>query len=173
MRNNANYKKRIKKAIMGNELNDNAAIRIPPPLFFFACLGIGLLLEYLIPIHLVSISLIPRVIIGGTFILASIYFALSGFVVLIKYKTPFDTAKSTIKIVQDGSFRFSRNPLYLSLLLLLFGISVLIVSLWLFFSIPILYILFLFKAVKPEENYLAQKFGDEYLNYSSKVRRWI
>jgi protein-S-isoprenylcysteine O-methyltransferase Ste14 len=162
-----------KKAIMGNQPNDNAAIRIPPPLFFFACLGIGLLLEYLSPIHLASISLIPRVVVGGTFILVSIYFALSGFVVLIKNRTPFDTAKATIKIVQEGPYRFSRNPLYLSLLLLLFGISVLIVSLWLLFTLPILYILFLFKAVKPEENYLSQKFGEEYLAYSSKVRRWI
>ena len=158
---------------MGNEPNDNAGIRIPPPLFFLACLGIGLLLEYLTPIHLVSVSIFPRVIIGGTFILVSIYFALGGFVVLINNKTPFDTAKSTIKIVQEGPYRISRNPLYLSLLLLLFGISVLIVSFWLLFTLPILYILFLIKAVKPEEDYLSKKFGEEYIAYSSKVRRWI
>jgi len=36
-----------------------------------------------------------------------------------------------------------------------------------------LYVLFLFKAVKPEEEYLLQKFGEEYLHYSEKVRRWI
>lgn len=158
---------------MKKESKDNAAIRIPPPLFFLACLGTGLLLESLAPIHLVSISLFPRVIVGGTFVLVSIYFALSGFVVLIKNRTPFDTAKSTIKIVQEGPYRFSRNPLYLSLLLLLFGISVLTVSLWLLFTLPILFILFLFKAVKPEEDYLSKKFGEEYLDYSSKVRRWI
>jgi len=105
--------------------------------------------------------------------LISGYLALSAFVVLIKNKTPFDTAKSTAKIVTDGSFRFSRNPLYLSLLLLLLGIAVLMFSFWLFFTIPILYILFLFNAVKPEESYLSQKFGEEYLDYSAKVRRWI
>ena len=158
---------------MEKNLKDSAAIRIPPPLFFFVCLGLGLLLEYLFPIHLISLSLIPRVIVGCTFILISGYFAVSAFVVLIKNKTPFDTAKSTIKIVADGSFRFSRNPLYFSLLLLLFGIAVLMFSLWLFFTIPILYIFFLFKAVKPEETYLSQKFGGEYLDYSAKVRRWI
>ena len=158
---------------MKNILKDSAAIRIPPPLFFFVCLGFGLLLEYFFPIHLISLSLIPRVIVGYLFILISGYFAVSAFVVLIKNKTPFDTAKSTIKIVTEGSFRFSRNPLYLSLLPLLFGIAFLMFALWLFFTIPILYILFLFKAVKPEENYLSQKFGEEYLDYSSKVRRWI
>jgi len=158
---------------MENNLKDSAAIRIPPPVFFFVCLGFGLLLEYIFPIHLISLSPIPRVIVGCTFTLISLYFAVSGFIALIKNKTPFDTAKSTIKIVTDGAYRFSRNPLYLSLLLLLFGIAVLMFSLWLFFTIPILYILFLFKAVKPEERYLSQKFGDEYLDYSAKVRRWI
>ncbi|TFH39977.1 MAG: isoprenylcysteine carboxylmethyltransferase family protein [ANME-2 cluster archaeon] len=158
---------------MKNDSKDSAGIRIPPPLYFFACIGFGLLLEYLFSIHLVSVSLVLRVAVGGTLILISIYFALSGFIVLIKNGTPFDTAKSTIKIVQEGPFRFSRNPLYLSLLILIFGISVLIVSFWLLFTLPILYILFLFKAVKPEEEYLAKKFGEDYLAYSSKVRRWI
>jgi len=158
---------------MENNLKDSAAIRIPPPVFFFVCLGFGLLLEYIFPIHLISLSPIPRVIVGCTFTLISGYFAVSAFFVLRKNKTPFDTSKSTIKIVTDGAYRFSRNPLYLSLLLLLFGIAVLMFSLWLFFTIPILYILFLFKAVKPEERYLSQKFGDEYLDYSAKVRRWI
>jgi protein-S-isoprenylcysteine O-methyltransferase Ste14 len=72
-----------------------------------------------------------------------------------------------------SGYRFSRNPLYFSLLLLLSGVAILLSSLWLFLAIPILYVLFLFKAVKPEEEYLLQKFGDEYLHYSEKVRRWI
>jgi protein-S-isoprenylcysteine O-methyltransferase Ste14 len=158
---------------MGKKLKDSAAIRIPPPVFFVVCLGFGLLLEYFFPIHLISLSPIPRVIVGCIFILISGYFAVSAFYALNKNKTPFNPAKSTIKIVKDGAYRFSRNPLYLSLLLLLFGIAVLMFSLWLFFAIPILYILILFKAVKPEESYLSQKFGEEYLDYLAKVRRWF
>ena len=158
---------------MENNSKDSAGIRIPPPLYFFACLGFGLLLEYFFPIHLVSLSLTPRVIVGCTFTIISIYFAVSGFIALIKNKTSFDTAKSTAKIVKTGAYRFSRNPLYLSLLLLLFGIAFSVLSLWLFFTVPILFILFLFNAVKPEEIYLSQKFGKEYLEYSANVRRWI
>jgi protein-S-isoprenylcysteine O-methyltransferase Ste14 len=161
------------RRIMEKSLRDSAAIRVPPPVFFFACLGFGILLEYFFPIHLISLSPIPRVIVGGILMLASGYFAVSAFFVLIKNMTPFDTAKSTTKIVKEGAYRFSRNPLYLSLLLLLFGIAILLSSLWLFCTIPILYTLFLFKAVKPEESYLSQKFGEEYLTYSAKVRRWI
>jgi protein-S-isoprenylcysteine O-methyltransferase Ste14 len=104
---------------------------------------------------------------------SSYCFAVSGFFILFRNKTTFDTSKSTRKIVTNGVYRFSRNPLYFSLLLLLSGAAILLSSLWLFFAIPILYVLFLFKAVKPEEKYLLQKFGEEYLHYSEKVRRWI
>ena len=158
---------------MDENLKDSAAIRIPPPVFFFVCFGCGFLLEFFFPTHIINLSLIPRVIVGCIFTLIPIYFAGSAFFVLIKNKTTFNVAKSTTKIVTDGSYRFSRNPMYLSLLLLLFVIAVLSSSLWFFLTIPILYILILFKAVKPEERYLSQKFGEEYLNYSAKVRRWI
>lgn len=158
---------------MEKNLTDSAAISIPPPVFFFLCLGCGLLLEYLFPISLINLPPVLRVNVGGILMLASGCFAVSAFVVLIKNKTTFNTSKSTIKIVKEGAYRFSRNPLYLSLLLLLSGVAILLSSLWLFFTTPILYILFLFKAVKPEEKYLSQKFGEEYLHYSEKVRRWI
>ncbi len=158
---------------MEKNSKDTATIRIPPPLYFFICLGFGLLLEYLFPNHLNKLPLMPRIIVGGILSLFSGYFAISAFFVLNKNKTPFDPARPTIKIVKEGSFRFSRNPMYLSLLLLLSGIAVLVFSLWLFITIPILFFFFLFYAVKPEEEYLSQKFGEEYLDYKAKVRRWI
>lgn len=152
---------------------DNMAVRIPPPLLFLGCLGFGLLLEYLFPLHLINIPLLSRVIAGFVFMLISGFIALGAFVAMIKNKTPFDTRKPVVKIVKDGSFRFSRNPLYLSLLLLLSGIAVLNSSVWLFMAIPLLYILLLFNAVLPEEKYLLKKFGKEYSDYSAKVRRWL
>jgi protein-S-isoprenylcysteine O-methyltransferase Ste14 len=163
----------LNEVIMEKNFKDSAAIIIPPPIFFFVCLGCGLLMEYLFPINLINFPLIFRFIVGGLLMLASGYFAASSFYVLIKNKTTFHTSKPTTKIVKEGAYRFSRNPLYLSLLLLLFGAAILLSSFWLLCTIPILYILFLFKAVKPEERYLSHKFGKEYLNYSKKVRRWI
>ncbi len=158
---------------MEKNIKDSAAIRIPPPVFFFVCFGCGLFMQYFFPIHLISLTPILRVIIGCIFILTSGYFAGSAFFVLIKHKTSFNPSKSTTKIVTDGAYRFSRNPMYLSLMLLLFGIAVLMSSIWLFVSIPLLYFFLLFKAVKPEETYLSQKFGEEYLNYLATVRRWV
>lgn len=158
---------------MKNNSKDRAAVPIQPPLIFLVCLGFGLFLEYLFPLRIVTLSWVPRIIVSGIFIIISVYLAISAFIALIKNKTPFDPARPTIVIVREGSFRFSRNPMYLSLLLLIAGIAVLICSLWLFITIPVLFILLEFFAVRPEENYLSQKFGKKYLDYKVNVRRWI
>jgi protein-S-isoprenylcysteine O-methyltransferase Ste14 len=63
--------------------------------------------------------------------------------------------------------------LYLALLLLLSGIAVLQCSIWHVFALIILFILLECFAVRPEEKYLTDKFGDDYLDYKASVRRWI
>jgi protein-S-isoprenylcysteine O-methyltransferase Ste14 len=158
---------------MEENQNDSAGIRIPPPVYFFFCLVFGLILEYFLPTNIIDFPLLTRAVIGGILILISGYFAVSAFVVLIKNKTTFNTSKSTTKIVSKGSFRYSRNPLYFSLLLLLIGMAFIFISIWLFLMVPVLFVIFLIKAVKPEERYLSQKFGKEYLDYCAKVRRWV
>lgn len=152
---------------------DRAAVKIPPPLIFFACLGAGVFLEYLFPFRFASCAWKFRMVFGCFLIAISGLIAISAFKALINNKTPFNPAKPTVRIVREGAFRFSRNPLYLALLLLLSGIAVLLCSLWLLFALVILFILLEYFAVRPEEKYLAEKFGDDYLNYKASVRRWI
>lgn len=152
---------------------DRARVLIPPPLLFFTCLGIGIILEFSFPSCPFSWPWTPRIIAGCILSLISGLLAIGAFIPLLRNKTPFSPSKPTARIVREGSFRFSRHPMYLSLLLLLGGVAVLFCSLWLFIMIPILFIAFEIIAVKPEEKYLSQKFGDEYLDYKASVRRWI
>ncbi len=152
---------------------DRAAVKIPPPLIFFVCLGAGLFMEYLFPFQIVSCPWILRIILGCFLIAVSGIIALSAFKALIDHKTPFNPAKPTVRIVREGAFGFSRNPLYLALLLLLGGIATLRCSVWLVFAGIILFVFLDCFAVRPEEKYLADKFGDDYLDYKASVRRWI
>jgi len=158
---------------MKKDTPNRPSIIFPPPLIFFALLGIGFLLDYLFPLKLYSGPWLPRIIGGGILFLISGLFALTAFWVLLKNKTPFDPSKPAIVIVQDGPFRISRNPMYLSLLILLLGIAVLTGSLWMFLAVPLLFFILDIGAVKPEEEYLEQKFGEEYHAYRSAVRRWL
>lgn len=152
---------------------DRAAVTIPPPAIFFACLGAGLLFEYLFPIRIVSCPVTFKIICGCFLTTLSGFIAISALKALTDHKTPFNPAKPTVRIVRTGAFRFSRNPLYLSLLLLLGAIALLQCSLWLAFAMIILFGLLDRFAVRPEEQYLVNKFGDEYLDYQASVRRWI
>jgi len=158
---------------MKNDPPDRPSIIFPPPLIFFALLGIGFLMDYLVPLKLYSGLWLARIIGGGILFLISGSLALAAFWVLLNNKTPFDPSKPTVVIVQDGPFRISRNPMYLSLLILLLGVAVLSGSIWMFLAIPPLFIIFDIGVVQPEEDSLEQKFGEEYLAYKSKVRRWL
>jgi protein-S-isoprenylcysteine O-methyltransferase Ste14 len=101
------------------------------------------------------------------------YLALHAVVVLKKHGSFIDTRKPTTQIVEDGPFRFSRNPMYLSLILVLFGFAVLLLSIWFMVAATVLWLVFNRIAVVPEEVYLEKKFGEQYTAYKSRVRRWI
>ena len=79
----------------------------------------------------------------------------------------------TIAIVAAGPFRFSRNPLYLSLTVLGAGVALLVNSGWgLLLLVPAVAVTH-FLVIAREEHYLEGKFGDEYSAYRERVRRWI
>jgi protein-S-isoprenylcysteine O-methyltransferase Ste14 len=101
------------------------------------------------------------------------YLALHAFVLLKKRGTFINPNRPTTQIVDDGPFSVSRNPMYLSLVVALLGLSILFLSIWFFLSAIALWLVFDRFAVAPEELYLQQKFGDRYTDYKLKVRRWI
>ncbi|MDB6056807.1 MAG: putative protein-S-isoprenylcysteine methyltransferase-like protein [Verrucomicrobiales bacterium] len=76
-------------------------------------------------------------------------------------------------LVDFGVYRFTRNPMYLSLTSLLIGWTVLLAAPVALLG-PILFVLFTTRfQIIPEERVLAAKFGNEFGDYRSRVRRWI
>jgi protein-S-isoprenylcysteine O-methyltransferase Ste14 len=148
-------------------------VKMPPPLIFFALLGIAGALEYWLGLDYPRGPLGLRIFTALIVFLFSGYLALHALVVLKKQGTFIDPGKPTTQIVDDGPFRFSRNPMYLSLVLILLALSILFLSIWFFLSAVCLWLLFEQFAIAPEESYLEQKFGDRYLQYKTRVRRWI
>jgi len=90
-----------------------------------------------------------------------------------KSKTAITYHNPTTLIITAGPFRFTRNPLYLSLLLVMAGIAVMANSTWHLLALIILFLIFNFNVVEREERYLQKKFGKEYIQYKKGVRRWI
>ena len=158
---------------MHKKNSDKARVVFPPPLIFALCLGISFGLEYVWPMRPVYWPWFPRIVAGAALLVAAGVFAVWSIVVLIRNKTPFDPARPTLKIVKDGPFRFSRNPMYLSLLLSTVGIASLICSVWFWVMVPLLGVALDYGAIRPEECYLIDKFGDSYTKYMQDVRRWL
>jgi protein-S-isoprenylcysteine O-methyltransferase Ste14 len=90
------------------------------------------------------------------------------------------TAKTTVKpldqptvLIRDGVFRLSRNPMYLGFVLVLLGIAVLLRSLAPFLIIPVFGMLMDRLFITAEEANLKRSFGEAWLQYSARVRRWL
>jgi protein-S-isoprenylcysteine O-methyltransferase Ste14 len=84
-----------------------------------------------------------------------------------------DVNKPVSSLVQDGPFRYSRNPGYLPLAIIYAGISILRNALWAILLLPLLVLLTQRELIEREERYLERTFGEEYLAYRRRVRRWV
>ena len=87
--------------------------------------------------------------------------------------TTIRTDKSVSSLVQDGPFRYSRNPGYVALAMIYSGIAVLRNALWAILLLPLVLYVIQRGVIEREERYLERTFGEEYVNYKAQVRRWI
>ena len=145
--------------------------KFPPPL---VALTFGFLINYTKNIF-PKIEIKNEIIFGSFMIISGLIIILSAIILFKNYQTtitPLNPSNAT-KLITDGIYKFSRNPMYLGLLLVLLGISIIINLTGGFFLIP-LFILYLnlFQII-PEENAMVDLFKDEFLDYKKNVRRWI
>ena len=107
-------------------------------------------------------------IIGGTII----GFAIVAFRIAKTTVTPLHPDKAS-SLVNMGIYQYTRNPMYFGLLLILFSIGFYLQNLASMFVLPI-YVWFISKyQIIPEEEALHKLFGQDYINYQDRVRRWI
>jgi protein-S-isoprenylcysteine O-methyltransferase Ste14 len=86
---------------------------------------------------------------------------------------PIRTDKPVLRLTTEGPFRYTRNPGYLSLAMIYAGIAVLRNSLWAILLLPLVLYVIQREVIEHEERYLERTFGEEYLDYKRKVRRWV
>ena len=156
---------------METESQDHAGMIAPPAFIYLIALAIGLLVDWLYPFQVLPTPF--AIGIGLLLIAAAGPIVISALGVLSRAKTTFDVRKPTSAIVTNGPYRFSRNPSYVSLTLLYGGIACLVNSLWVLVMVLPAVTVMHFGVIKREERYLEAKFGDEYREYKTTVRRWV
>ena len=77
------------------------------------------------------------------------------------------------KVVDSGIYAYSRNPMYLALLLVLLTLAVFLNNIATFVIIPLFVAYITRFQIIPEERALTSNFGQDYLRYTKKVRRWL
>jgi protein-S-isoprenylcysteine O-methyltransferase Ste14 len=143
----------------------------PAPVIFFGVLILGFLLNRAFPL-----AFFPgrsAQIAGAIIIVPGFLIGVSGIIEMRRAHTSPDPREPTTALVKKGVFRYTRNPLYLSMFVFFVGIAVFLDVLWLILLFPLLFFIVERGTVKPEELYLEQKFGETYLQYKKRVRRWI
>jgi protein-S-isoprenylcysteine O-methyltransferase Ste14 len=156
---------------------DHAGIAVHPPVLAAAALGAGLLLDWLWPLPLASLGLDP----GGAArpaagaVVLALGFGLAGWAALHfrAAGTELPTWRPSTALVAAGPYRWSRNPIYVALLLVLGGVALLLDSLWLVALLVPVWAALRFAVIAREEAYLERRFGDDYRRYKTRVRRWL
>tara|TARA_B110000438_G_C15639786_1_gene574778 strand:- start:87 stop:557 length:471 start_codon:yes stop_codon:yes gene_type:complete len=109
------------------------------------------------------------------FVIAGILLALAGVKEFKQQQTtvnPLDPSKSS-SLVTSGIYQFSRNPMYLGMLLGLLGWADLLDVIWAYSGAMAFFIYISLFQIKPEEDVMQQKFGEDFIQYCMKVRRWL
>ena len=110
----------------------------------------------------------------GLVLLAGSYFNLRRcFRLFAAANTNTNTTKPTLEIVTQGSYRFSRNPMYLSYIVGYVGLSLLANSLPMLLLAPLFLVWITRWIILPEESYLEKYFSEQYLEYKNSRRRWL
>jgi protein-S-isoprenylcysteine O-methyltransferase Ste14 len=148
-------------------------LRIPPPI-------VGLIIAggMWIVAHLSAVIQLPRVARLSLAVMLGaigVAVALSGVLSFRRAQTTVNPLKpeTSAALVSTGIYSFTRNPMYLGMVLGLFGWAVYLSSIWSLLG-PVLFVLYITRfQIVPEERVLDRLFGAPFAAYKKRVRRWL
>ncbi len=133
-------------------------------------LGAGVLINWALPAHL---PLPGAGLLGAAFYLAGFWFAIWALWVFHQAQTTVNPAGKATHLITNGPFAYSRNPIYVAMVVGGFGVGLALANLWIIIgTIPVFAILDR-GVIAGEERYATQKFGQQYADYCARVPRWL
>ena len=150
-----------------------ARVRLPPPLVFLASIGAGVALRYLVAPPPLPLTRAALVAVGALIVVAALALGMAAFGWFKKTGQDPTPWKPSPELLLQGPYRFTRNPMYVSMALLQIGIGVALANLWVIVGAALSLVVVHYAAVLPEEAYLDEKFGEPYRDFKKRVRRYL
>lgn len=97
----------------------------------------------------------------------------SAVLTLRNHETTVLPDKATTTLVTAGPYRFFRNPIYLGEVMAMFGLAEMTKNIWFVITGAVFAVAVTWLQILPEERHLEARFGDDYLDYKRRARRWI
>ena len=151
-----------------------AGVIAPPPLLALIAIVLGLVIDWLLPAHLLGTMLSwgTRILLGAELIAAGLALAIVAERQFRRAGTEVKPWKPAKAVVTTGVFGWLRNPMYVGVMAATLGLAILLASDWMVVMTVVLALVLHFGVVRREERYLAAKFGEPYLRYLQTVPRY-
>jgi protein-S-isoprenylcysteine O-methyltransferase Ste14 len=150
-------------------------VLVPPPLLFVIPFLEGLVVQHFVPIEIVKGVRPARILtfVGVAEILIALALITWAVTTFRRFRTAvFPRHRATV-IAEEGPYTLSRNPMYLGFAVMYLGCSFVANGIWPVLFLPEAIALVYLFAIKREEHYLTREFGDAYISYCARVRRWV
>ena len=151
---------------------DHPGVIAPLPLIYLGFLGLGFLLEWVLPVAS-HVAASPRHWLAYGLAGGGVAIALTAFREFRWAETNVQPHKPTTAIIASGPFAYTRNPLYVALALFHGAIAIASGNVWALMLLAPALLVIHHGVIAREERYLEAKFGEEYVAYKDRVRRWF
>ena len=150
---------------------DVAGVPLPPPLIYIAGLAAGGVVELIrsttgppwpVSVAILVVGVLAFMVLAGG--------AVRRFRQAGTSENPF---RPSTALVFDGPYRFTRNPMYLGMAAVYIGLAFVLGLMWAFLFLPFVILAVDRLVIAREEPYLERRFGQEYVDYKRRARRWI
>jgi protein-S-isoprenylcysteine O-methyltransferase Ste14 len=149
-----------------NEGVDSPGVRFPPPLIYVGFFLAGWVCRVVLPRWQSTLA-------GIVIAVLSIAFASWATAQMLRARTHIIPHKPATTLVATGPYRFTRNPMYVSMAMAYVSASVWTGSMTSLVLLPIVLLTIDRAVIAREERYLERTFGDAYRDYRARVRRWV
>jgi protein-S-isoprenylcysteine O-methyltransferase Ste14 len=144
-----------------------------PPVLLAGGFVAAALLGRLAPLPWPGLDDLPARIIGYGLGAAGVALVAWGLLTLRNAGTTMQPHKRVDRLVTHGAFRFRRNPIYMGEVLIFLGLAQVTGNIWFAIIAPAFALAVLVLAILPEERHLEARFGEAYLDYKARTRRWF